>query len=325
MKQSSDTSIYLDKEKILESISNSGEYNTENVKIKKMSETEEHSNYFLIETTIKNISFIGCLNKILEREGYGLHKFANGDKYFGYFKNDKRNLNGIYYWPKEEKEGRIKQQIYYGYWQDNIKEKNGMYMWLDEPKEENNQSFDNTNLEAYIGDFEEGHYKKGTFLQKKGDDYYLYHGNFTEDGKKNDENGFFYSAKFDRLFHGTIENDFFIKGYVTYFNPEEGTIDNINYVSFDKDLKVSNIILDKDLEQKEKENESSLCSRFRDVILNIDYFGELYKKINDITKFINENITNIDIFNDEEKYSLMSNLVSAYSKNNIDSDIKNEF
>ena len=324
MKQPTDTSIFLDKEKILESISKSGEYCTENVKIKKWSSGNERSDNFIIQANIKNISYIGCLNKFLSREGYGLHKFENGDKYFGNFRDDKRNFNGIYFWPSEEKNGRIKQEMYYGFWNDNKKDKNGMYIWLDEPIEEKNKNFDNTNLEAYIGDIIDGHYSKGTFLQKKGDDYYLYHGNFTKDGKKNDENGFYYSAKFDRLFYGKIENDIFVKGYVVYFNPDEGNIDNIVYANFDKDLNISNIILDKDLEQKEKDNQSRLCSRFRDVILGIDYFGELYKKIKDITKFINENMNDIEIYNHEEKYSLMVNLIIAYSKNNIDSDIKNK-
>ena len=102
-----------------------------------------------------------------------------------------------------------------------------------------------------------------------------------------------------------------MKGYVTYFNPDEGTIENIVYVNFDKNLNVTNIILDKDLQQKEKENESKLCSRFRDVILGIDYFGELYKKIKDITKFMDENMNDIDIFNNEEKYPIMINLCVA--------------
>ena len=323
MKPPSDTSIYLDKEKILESISSSGEYKTDNTKIIKWSGKEGLEN-FIISVSIKGISFLGVLDKVLVRNGYGIHNFANGDKYFGYYRDDKRNFNGIYYWPKEEKDGRVKQEIYYGFWKDNFIEDNGMYIWLDEPKEEKNKNFDNTNLEAYVGNFQNGNYSLGTYLQKTGDDYYLYYGKFTQDGKKNDESGFFYSAKFDRLFHGKIENDVFIKGYVAYFNPDEGTIENIAYVNFDKDLKVSNIILDKDLQKDEKENESKLCSIFRDVILGIDYFGELYNKVKDITKYIDENMHDMEIYKNEEKYPLMINLAVAYSRNNINADIKNK-
>ena len=96
------------------------------------------------------------------------------------------------------------------------------------------------------------------------------------------------------------------------------------YANFDKNLKITSIILDKDLQQKEKDNESKLCSRFRDVILGIDYFGELYNKIKDITKFMEENMNSLDIFINEEKYPLMINLCVAYSRNNIDNDIKSK-
>ena len=68
MKQPSDTSIFLDRDKILESISKSGEYVTENAKIKKWSRGGEYSDNFLIEANIKNIKFIGSLNKVFDRD-----------------------------------------------------------------------------------------------------------------------------------------------------------------------------------------------------------------------------------------------------------------
>ena len=211
MKQPSDTSIYLDKEKILESISTSGEYNTENAKIKKWSGGGEHSDYFLIKANIKNISFTGCLNKVFDRDGYGLHKFENGDKYFGYFREDKRNFNGIYYWPSEVKDGRIKQEMYFGFWKDNLKDKNGIYIWLDEPSEEKNKNFDNTNLEAYVGDLDGGSYSMGTYLQKTGDDYYLYHGKFTKDGKKMMKMDFFILPNLIDYFMAKLKMIFLLK------------------------------------------------------------------------------------------------------------------
>ena len=54
-------------------------------------------------------------------------------------------------------------------------------------------------------------------------------------------------------------------------------------------MNITNFILDKDLDQTQKEKESELCTRFRNVILGEDYFGDLYKKVKDITKFIDEN------------------------------------
>ncbi len=321
MKETSDTKIFLDKEKIVAALSKDGQYIADGVKIKKW-DGGDHTETYLIEASKANIKFVGVLNKLFEREGYGIHEFENGDKYFGFFKEDQRNFNGIYIWPSEEKNGRIYSEMYYGFWKDNNKEKNGIYIWLDESND--NQDFDNTNLEAYVGEFEDGTYNKGTYLQKTNDDYYLYYGNFTKDGLKNDESGFFYSSNLDRLFHGKIINDVFVEGYITFFDSEEGKLEDILYVNFDNNLNVTNIIMQKDLGEGEKEKEGNLCSRFRDVILGIDYFGELYQKVKDITNFVKENLGNSDVFNDQIKFPLMIKLAVAYSRNNIDKDISDK-
>ena len=202
----------------------------------------------------------------------------------------------------------------------NKKEKNGIYIWLDEPND-GDKNFDNTNLEAYVGRFEEGTYLKGTYLQKIEDDYHLYYGKFTKEGLKNDEGGFFYSSNLDRLFHGKIVNDVFVEGYITFFDSDEGKLESIVYANFDKDFNVTNIILEKDLQEDEKQEEGKLCSRFRDVILGIDYFGELYQKIKEITDFTENDMKNSEIFNDQEKFPSIIRLAVAYSKNNIDKDI----
>jgi hypothetical protein len=321
MKKTADTTIFLDKEKILDEISKNGIYKTDEISVKKWDGGEETESY-LVEVSKGNITYVGVLNKLFERDGYGIHNFENGDRYFGFFKEDKRNFNGIYFWPKEEKNGRIQSEMYYGFWKDNNKESSGIYIWLDESKAK--KDFDNTNLEAYVGKFVDGTYNKGTYLQKTGDDYFLYYGKFKENGLKNDDGGFFYSSNLDRLFHGKIVDDVFVQGYVVFFDSEEGTIQTIVYANFDKNLKITNIILEKDLQKNEKENESKLCSRFRDVILGIDYFGELYKKVKDISNFVEDNMNDVKVFNDPEKFPLMIKLAVAYSRNNIDKDINSK-
>ena len=158
-------------------------------------------------------------------------------------------------------------------------------------------------------------------LQKTGDDYHLYYGKFTKDGLKNDEGCFFYSSNLDRLFHGKIINDVFIEGYVTTFDSDEGKLQNIVFVNFDKDLNITNIILEKDLQKAEIEVESQICSRFRDVILGIDYFGELYQKIKEVSDFADKEMKDSEIFNDQEKFPQIIRLAVGYSRNNIDKDI----
>ena len=64
-----------------------------------------------------------------------------------------------------------------------------------------------------------------------------------------------------------------------------------------------------------------LWSRFRNVILGVDYFGELYKKVKDITKFVDDNLGDVKVFNDNEKFPLMIKLAVAYARDNINIDI----
>ena len=321
MKKASGAKILLEKEKIMSAIKEEGEYQEDGLRILKWDGAEDNESY-LIELSKSNVKFNGVLNTFLEKDGYGIHHFENGDKYFGFFNDDKRNFNGIYFWPSEYKDGRIKSEMYYGFWKDNNIGNNGIYIWMDESESE--QDFDNTNLEAYVGQFVNGTYHKGTYLQKMGDDYFLYHGGFTKDGLKNDENGFFYSAGLDRLFHGKIENDIYVHGYIAFFNSEEGNIENLVYSNFDKDEKITSIILEKNLQKSEKEKESKICSLFRDVILGIDYFGDLYNKVKEISNFVEENMGTLDVFNDEEHYPSIIKLAVAYSRDNINKDINSK-
>ena len=112
-------------------------------------------------------------------------------------------------------------------------------MWLDE--EEDNKGFDNANFYVYAGIFEGNNFKRGIFLQKKEDNYYVYHDDFTLDEKRNDDHAFFYSYSLDRLFHGKIENDIFKSWYIVYFVFDSGDIEKIVYCDFDSNKDVKKI------------------------------------------------------------------------------------
>ena len=206
MKPTQSNTLELDLQKINESIKSEGKYEVEGALIRKW-EGEDESDNFIAQIKNQTTSFIGILNGRFERDGYGLNNFENGDQYFGYFEHDLRSKHGIYFWADEKKGNYIHNEVYYGYWKENKKDNHGIYLWMDEP--ENNKEFDNANFDAFVGEIDEDKYKKGTYLSKKIDDYYLYHGNFDENGRKTDDNAFFYSSKFDRLLKGKIVNDNF--------------------------------------------------------------------------------------------------------------------
>ena len=319
MKQPSNTTFRLERKKINDSIAENGEYNDGFVSIKKWEGNNNLGNY-LVEIAKDDSQFVGILNSRLEKEGYGFYRFSNNDIYFGSFKYDERNYNGFYIWPQEEKNGKIHTESYHGFWKDNKKYKYGIYLWLDE--DEDNEDFEKANFSAYVGKFDGNNFIRGTFLKKSEDNYYVYHGNFTPDGKKNDEKAFFYSSSLDRLFHGKIENDIFKNGYVVYFNSDSGLIDNIVYCDFEKNTELKNISMKEDIKIEDLKNEEDETLLFRNVILSIDYFGHIYKTYKDTVKFIIEEMGEIKVFEDKEKYPNLIKAVVAYNKNNIYFDIE---
>ena len=87
---------------------------TENKENEEKTDEEEQNLMFAIQSKDKNLPFLGVVNYLFKREGYCLNAYLNGDIYFGYYKNDQRNKQGIYeFKPKKEKK-RILYQYYYG-------------------------------------------------------------------------------------------------------------------------------------------------------------------------------------------------------------------
>jgi hypothetical protein len=319
MKEPSTTTLRLERKKINDSINENGEYTDSDITIKRWEGNSSQGNY-LAEIAKDDSQFVGILNNRLEKEGYGFYRFPNNDNYFGSFKYDERNYNGFYIWPQEEVNGKIHTESYHGFWKDNKKFKYGIYLWLDE--DEDNEKFDNANFDAYVGQFEGNNYKRGTFLKKSGDNYYVYHGDFTPDGKKNDNNAFFYSSSLDRLFHGKIENDIFKNGYIVYFNSDSGLIENIVYCDFEDNKDVKTMKMKDEINKDDLKAEEDETLLFRNVILSIDYFGIIYKTYKGTVKFMIEEMGEVSIFEDKEKFPNLMKTAVAYNKNNIYFDIE---
>ena len=318
MKEPSNATVKLERAKINEAISKDQEYRDEDILIKSWEGNNSQGNY-LAEIAKEDSQFDGILNNRLEKEGYGFYKFPNGDHYFGSFKYDKRNYNGFYIWPQEEIEGKIHIESYHGFWKDNKKNKLGTYLWLNE--EEDNEEFDNANFDAFVGKIEGNNFERGTFLKKNGENYYVYHGNFSPDGKKNDEKGYYYVSSLDRLFHGKIENDTFKNGYISYFD-EEGNMTKIIYCEFESNNDLKNILTQEEMNQEELQKEMEENILFRNVILGIDYFGSIYSTFKGTYKFLSENVGELSIFEDKDAFPNIMKNASAYNKDNIYIDIE---
>ena len=331
MKEPVSNYIELDKTKIDESIADNGEFESEGIFIKKWTlEKEENGdegeekeselntdNKYICLIQKDDCQFSGTLNEKFLREGYGIEVFRNGDKYFGQFESDQRNENGIYFFApaKNNDNDNVQSECYLGNWRYNKKDRYGIYLWTDEP--ENNNDFENVNFDAYVGEFEEGMYIRGTFLSKIKDDYYLYHGNFDKEGKKNDNDAYFYSSKANKIFHGKVIKDALVSGYFGTFDQDGDEAVDVVYCKFNEDGSVEEVIEQQNLNEDDLEEEKNKINIFRNTILDGDYFGKLYSKYSKIKMKI-ENLGDMtSVLEREANINAVKKILNKYTKKNI--------
>ncbi len=311
--------IKLNKEIINNSIEKNGKYEKDSTFIRRWEGDDTDS--YIAKISSKKMSYIGILNGHFEREGYGINSFSNGDQYFGYYENNKRNRHGIYFFSPQKKNNTIYEELYYGFWKENQKDNHGLYLWLNEP--ENNYDFSKSNFDCYIGDIKEDRFTKGTYLTKKNDEYYLYYGYFDENGRKSDKNALFYSSS-DRLIKGEILNDNFIEGYVAFFNSETGYLTNFNFCKFGIDGTVTNVKQEKDLIEEigNVDQIKNEMNTFRNVILEYDYFTNIYERYKEIREFIKDNMNTIEVLDDKDKFPEIIKLCVGYNSLNLFGEIE---
>jgi hypothetical protein len=149
--------------------------------------------------------------------------------------------------------------------------------------------------------------KFGTYLNKEGNSYYVYHGGFNENGERDSDEGFLFSSDDEICYLGSFKNNKF-NGYVTKFTDEGKLLANTW-------LNNDNIENNGTDEQKDQ-----LCYLFRNQIMQKDYFGELYDIFKEALNFRDRDIRNLEILNGD-KYLDILDFTSAYNKISINKDI----
>ena len=166
-----------------------------------------------------------------------------------------------------------------------------------------------------MGNSSEGKFKKGALISKEGKNYYVYYGNFTDDGKKEGNKCFYYSSNLERLCYGTFENDIFIEGYVGNFDKKGNLNALIIYKKDSENTKGEKIKL-----KKEPEIENSLV-KIREIILNKNYLNMIYEEFAKIIKFRDEKMNNIEIIMTEEYGTIIKSF--QFNKITLSEDIEN--
>ena len=308
--------ITLDKAAIFKALDKTGEYKNESLKItiKKWEDDDVVGNMFIIKIEGET-PFLGVVNGMFEREGFGVNTYSNGDIYFGYFSENQRNKHGIYSYKPKLENNFILSEYYYGIWKDDYRDGYGIYLWLRENKSnEPFNNFETSSFKAYIGNISKDIFTKGTLLIKSENNYYIYHGQFNSEGKKHGDLSFFYSAQKELLLYGTFDNDIFISGYIAKFT-DEGNIIKINEY-FNGKIEEKNESNSKEIEIVEK-----IMFNFRNIIMSKDYFGDIYKEFKEVNKFREKNMNNLEILNSDRYIDIMKTAV-GYNKISIFRDIE---
>ena len=281
-------------------------------------EENDENLMFALQNKDKNISFLGVINYIFKREGYCLNTYLNNDIYFGYYKNDQRNKQGIYEYKPIKEENTTLYQYYYGLWKNDLFNGYGTYLWL---REKNNKipfnDFDNANFYSYVGILTKGKFEKGALLKKENNNYFVYYGTFSPDGKKEGKNCFYYNSNLEEICYGIFKKGKFIEGFVGKYSAS-GDINLLFKYKREKLKKTSKV---KQLHPKKAKITKELFT-IRNVLMSKDYFGEIYEEIGKIIKFRNENMNNIDMIL-SDKYIQVMKCFSSFNKITLYKDIEN--
>ena len=309
------THIIFDKMKIYYSIEKNNEYKDNDITIKRWEDDEAVGNMFIMHIK-NNLYFLGVVNEVFQREGFCVNYYTNGDYYFGYFFEDERNKQGLYSFNPVNENNLLLSEYYFGLWKNDYRQDYGVYLWLNENSE--NEPFSNfelSNFDAFIGESEKNIFKKGTLLTKQNNEYFVYHGTFSMDGKKDGNFCFYYSASEEMLFYGSFKDGNFTKGYIANFDNNGILLKMIKFYD-------GKVIEENQIDENEKNDNKKIMFNFRNVIMFKDYFGEVYKEFGKVIEFKNKYMNDIDILN-SDKYIDIMDAMAGYNKITIYNDIEN--
>lgn len=295
------------------------EFKDENPYIRKW-EGEEHSKNFISEISQKNLHFIGLLNPSLVKEGYGFLGLPSGEKYFGVFTEDLKNKHGFYKFPdKLSDEGnKVQREFFFGLFNEGLIFDRGVYLWIREKKGAPMfDKFEDADFSCFIGELNEKHFINGTYLLKNGNKFYVYHGGFNEKNEKEGENSFFYNSDGDELMYGKVVKNKFVNGYLGIFD-DEGNLTGGLFVTFDDKGKVTSYKQKEEL--PEAENIFKKMFDFRNIIIDKDYFGEVFDTFKKTISYINENV-NVSSFESKEEFPKLMQITYDFNKIKIKDDI----
>lgn len=302
----------LDAHAVIEEILAKGVYTSENAKIKEWNsyvdpKKKEFKDQYLLSTlTEGKFKYTGLLNQNLQRESIGIQKYDNGDLYIGQWTNNERNGLGVYLYNEQKKGKNHIIEMSLGKWVNGKKEKEGLYVWIEE-NEKNNDLME-SDFEAYIGELDDVHFKRGIYLTKIKSNFYIYYGAF-ENGKKTDDKCYFYdnNGEIDRVFRGKVKEGQVQEGFFITFHKE--AIDDTAYMKFENNTPVE-VSTKEMLGEKLVDEINKESFDFREILYEEDWFGMIYDTCKAAHDLLEKN--KMEDFDTEKGFNEIVKIVGSY-------------
>jgi hypothetical protein len=310
--------IKAKKGKILEELLIEKLFKEEGVIIRKW-EGEANAKDYIAEITKGDIHFIGILDSNLVKNGYGYMKLPNNERYFGVYTDDLRSKHGVYQYPDKINGDKIDREFFFGVFNEGKADNRGVYLWITEDKNVPMfNDFEKADFSCFIGDLNAQRFIEGTYMTKKGEEYFVYHGKFNEKNEKDGDGAFYYNSDKDELMYGKVEQNKFVNAYLSVFD-DDGNIKNGIFVNFDENRKI------KDYKQKEELPDKSVIFDkmfdFRNIILDKDYFGEVFNTFKTTMAYIDSDV-NLESLDSPDKFPKLINASFNFNKITIKEDIE---
>lgn len=311
-----------DLDKILNKVKESDDYSEEQIKLTSLKNKSVFEDLKLdinnhlfgkIHHSDSKTTFSGCLNENLERNLYGINEYPTGDIYLGHYIHNTKTGKGCYIVNpivenSKKRKSKVNYELYNGSFNGDKKHGLGTYTRITENS--NNNEIENSDIDAFIGLFDNDKRHKGIYLEKLEDSFCAYYGNF-QNGLKHDSKALLYENSNDRVFRARFENGNPIQGYVVKFHNDEHT--EISYVIFDTAGKIKNIILEANIDKETVEKISNECKTFRNILYEDDCFGKCYTNAKSLIKNVSS-VKEVKDFNSEEGYKTLVDFLNNSSE-----------
>ena len=341
--------LKINSQKINEFLSKNANVNFNNKKyvFKQLDRNYYNSIIASISSKDEKTKYLGIIDKLeYERKDLGFQLYENNDIYFGNFKNNSKNNFGCYLFSPENNNNSLLTEFYLGNFEEDQMQTNGMYLWMEELNQnvdnlngkeylnniidvkknylnylnniidvkkdyENDENFDNCNFSGFVGEIKENLFGNGIYFQKEKNDYKLFYGNLNVNENKNlfnESNLLLISNENDEnIVYGKVENGKFT----------EGKLFNIEYDDKVEIATIKKIITFKDnvqIDEKSndiKQNEYENILIFRNLCMEEDWFGIIFKIYQNFFKYLNNIIkTDVNFFNEKNMANLNEYLKS---------------